>query len=173
MGKKRISFLTGAGISLSSGISTFRGPNGIYENPDEKGLKPEEFLTKAYFAKDPEWVWKWHLDFLKKIESTKPSKVHESLVNFLVFCGEREISVNYVTQNIDSLETKYLSRLKKENSKSKKQNDPAIFEIHGNINYMRCSGDTCNDIWPVTSAHNSKTLVSFFLNNFRFFFIDK
>ncbi len=50
---EEIAFLTGAGVSVKSGIPPFRGNNGLYDKKFEVGgkvLEPEEFLTNKYYS---------------------------------------------------------------------------------------------------------------------------
>ena len=47
--------ITGAGISAESGIPTFRGNDGLWQN-----YRAEELATPWAFKKDPEVVWKWY-----------------------------------------------------------------------------------------------------------------
>ena len=51
----RITVLTGAGVSAESGVPTFRGPGGLWENH-----RPEELATPQAFARDPELVWRFY-----------------------------------------------------------------------------------------------------------------
>ena len=52
---RRISLLTGAGISAASGVPTFRGEDGLWRNH-----RPEELATAAAFARNPELLWEWY-----------------------------------------------------------------------------------------------------------------
>ena len=52
----KILFITGAGVSVESGIPTFRGQNGLYTKKfqfKEKELDPETFITKLFFSQHP------------------------------------------------------------------------------------------------------------------------
>jgi NAD-dependent deacetylase len=49
---ERLVVLTGAGISVESGIPTFRGPGGLWRT-----FRPEELATPQAFARDPQLVW--------------------------------------------------------------------------------------------------------------------
>ena len=49
---RRISVLTGAGISAASGVPTFRGEDGLWRN-----YRPEELATATAFARNPELLW--------------------------------------------------------------------------------------------------------------------
>jgi len=63
-----IVFFTGAGISAESGISTFRGKEGLWNK-----FKPEELANFDAFIRNPELVWEWY-NYRKKI-------VHEAIPN--------------------------------------------------------------------------------------------
>jgi len=47
--------LTGAGVSAASGVPTFRGADGLWNN-----FKPESLATPQAFARDPRLVWEWY-----------------------------------------------------------------------------------------------------------------
>ncbi|MCB9769763.1 MAG: NAD-dependent deacylase, partial [Candidatus Omnitrophica bacterium] len=49
---RSITVLTGAGVSVASGIPTFRGAEGIWKN-----FRPEEVATPPAFQRDPKFVW--------------------------------------------------------------------------------------------------------------------
>lgn len=51
----RIGVLTGAGVSAESGLSTFRGPGGLWKNQNVM-----ELATPQGFARDPKKVWEWY-----------------------------------------------------------------------------------------------------------------
>lgn len=65
IGKKKICFLTGAGISASSGIPTFRGEDGFWKKrkqyADEED--PMKICTLEFFDKHAKANWEWHYDF--------------------------------------------------------------------------------------------------------------
>lgn len=62
MKNEEILFVTGAGVSVESGIPTFRGQNGMYEkkfNVEGLELDPEAFINKVFFDKHPLPIWEW------------------------------------------------------------------------------------------------------------------
>lgn len=94
-GSRRTAALTGAGISVESGIPPFRGKGGIWEIYD-----PMEYATIDAFIKNPEKVWRVLLaamiDTLKKAE---PNKGHLGLARLESLNRLRTV----ITQNVDGL----------------------------------------------------------------------
>jgi NAD-dependent deacetylase len=52
---KKVTALTGAGISAESGIPTFRGEEGLWHK-----YRAEQLATPESFARDPKLVWEWY-----------------------------------------------------------------------------------------------------------------
>lgn len=118
-----ITVLTGAGISAESGIPTFRGPEG-YWTLGSRSYMPEEVATWSMFSRYPEDVWAWYLYRLGVCLRAKPNHGHAALATMEYLLGDR---FTLITQNIDNLHIRA-------------GNSPArTFQIHGNINYTRCS----------------------------------
>lgn len=90
---KRITVLTGAGISAESGIPTFRDSGGLWE-----GYDINRVATPEAWEQDPELV----LDFYNKrrdgVRKAHPNKAHDALVEL-----EENYDVTIITQNIDDL----------------------------------------------------------------------
>ncbi len=112
---KRIVFFTGAGISAESGISTFRGKDGIWNK-----LKPEELANFDAFLRNPDLVWEWYQHRRQIIHETTPNPGHLAIAEFQNYFDD----VTVVTQNIDNLHRR---------AGSKK-----IYELHGNIERNYC-----------------------------------
>ena len=123
---KRITVLTGAGISAESGIPTFRGPEG-YWTIGSKDYHPQEMATFNMFCQQPDEVWKWYLYRLSVCSGAEPNAGHLALVEM-----EKRFSDRFalITQNVDNL------HLRAGNSEAR------TFQIHGNIMFMRCC-DEC------------------------------
>ena len=94
--EKQIVVITGAGISVESGLSTFRDSGGLWE-----GYDINEVASAEGWRKDPEKV----LDFynLRREQGlkAKPNKAHEALAEL-----EDHFEVQIITQNIDELHEK-------------------------------------------------------------------
>ena len=68
--------VTGAGISLASGIPTFRGrdPGAIWKRD------VTELGTFRYFSEEPVGSWRWYLSRFAKTVGAKPNPAHTALV---------------------------------------------------------------------------------------------
>lgn len=99
-----IVILTGAGISAESGIQTFRGADGLWENH-----RVEDVATPEGFARNPDFVQSFYNDRRGQLlsGSVDPNPAHEALARL-----ENEYSghVTVVTQNIDNLHERGGSR---------------------------------------------------------------
>ena len=91
--KKRIVVLTGAGISVASGIKTFRDADGLWE-----GHNIEDVATPEAWCKNPELVLTFYNQRRQQLLMTKPNKAHH-----LLKALEEKYEVNIITQNVDDL----------------------------------------------------------------------
>lgn len=89
-----VAVLTGAGISAESGVPTFRGQGGLWENH-----RPEELATPAAFARDPALVWRWYHWRRGLIADCRPNPAHAALVDL----EARAHNFTLITQNVDGL----------------------------------------------------------------------
>ncbi len=107
--------LTGAGISVESGIPDFRSSDGLWERFD-----PGEYATIEAFRADPEKVWTMLREMEVLVLQAKPNKAHLGL-------GELE-KMGYlhtiITQNIDNLHQAGGAR--------------SVIEYHGNSASLIC-----------------------------------
>ncbi len=123
---KTIAVLTGAGISADSGVPTFRGTDGLWQN-----YRAEDLATPEAFERDPRLVWEWYNWRRELIATKEPNQAHLALAQ--LEAQGREFWL--ITQNVDGLHRTAGSR--------------RISEIHGNIWMVRCTG--CN---AVTENHH-------------------
>lgn len=90
---KKIVFLTGAGMSVESGLSTFRGNGGMWdEYPVEKVASIEGYIA------DPALVLEFYNKRRKQLSSVQPNEGHRLIASL-----EKEYNVTVVTQNVDDL----------------------------------------------------------------------
>ena len=90
--------LTGAGISVPSGIPDFRSPgSGLWERYD-----PFEIASIDAFRADPERFYDWIRPLLAGFATAKPNPAHLALSRLQQLGRLREV----ITQNIDGLHEK-------------------------------------------------------------------
>ena len=99
---KKVTFITGAGISTAAGIPDFRSKTGLFAQVQKKyGLSsPEAFFEINCFYSHPEYFY----DFCKgfNIDHCKPTKTHL----FMGFLCKKNVISKIYTQNVDGLELK-------------------------------------------------------------------
>jgi NAD-dependent deacetylase len=91
---RKIVALTGAGISVESGIPDFRSPGGLWTRYD-----PSVYATFESFVNDPAKFWSMAAELHPLLESAKPNPAHLALSE-LERMGKCEA---VITQNIDDL----------------------------------------------------------------------
>lgn len=128
-----ITVLTGAGISSESGIPTFRGKDG-YWTVGSKEYHPEEMATFRMFKMSPYEVWQWYLYRKTVCAQAKPNPGHRAIVELEKIFQDRFV---LITQNVDGL------HLRAGNTADR------TYQIHGNLNFMRCSDECSGLIIPV------------------------
>lgn len=90
---KKLVFLTGAGMSAESGISTFRDSGGLWEQ-----YPVEAVASIQGYERDPELVQKFYNERRQQLGSVTPNEGHK-----LVASLEDKFKVSVITQNVDDL----------------------------------------------------------------------
>lgn len=91
--KKKLVVLSGAGISADSGISTFRGADGLWEGHDVM-----EVASPEGFARRPGLVLDFYNQRRRQLWEVEPNAGHRALAEL-----ESTFEVHVVTQNVDDL----------------------------------------------------------------------
>lgn len=117
--------LTGAGISVPSGIPDFRSPGtGLWENVD-----PMEVAHIDAFHRDPRRFWSFYGERFQTLEDKRPNRAHEVLAEL-----ERAGLLDAViTQNVDRLHARAGSA--------------ELIEVHGSISHSVCLD--CRGRYPI------------------------
>ena len=112
---KRVTVLTGAGISAESGIPTFRdAQTGLWAK-----YQPEELATPQAFLKNPKLVWDWYAWRRELCAKSNPNPGHYALVALA-----KKLPTTLITQNVDGLHDRAGSQ--------------GVIELHGNIYRTKC-----------------------------------
>ncbi len=108
--------LTGAGISVPSGIPDFRSPQtGLWENVD-----PMEVAHIRAFRADPERFWHFYGDRFQTLAHKQPNGAHRALARL----ENAGLLAGVITQNIDRLHARAGTR--------------ELVEVHGTIDHSSC-----------------------------------
>jgi NAD-dependent deacetylase len=117
--------VTGAGISLASGIPTFRGQDkaAVWRRD------VTELGTFRYFLTDPVGSWRWYLERFDRVFAALPNPAHHALVALEAWQRQRGGSFLLVTQNIDTLHEQAGAR--------------DHVKVHGSADRVRCPSEGC------------------------------
>ncbi|HSO72200.1 MAG TPA: NAD-dependent deacylase [Thermodesulfobacteriota bacterium] len=107
--------LTGAGISVESGIPAFRGSQGLWDRYD-----PLEYAHIDAFMADPGKVWKMLAELGGMVDQARPNPAHLALAQLEAWGQLKAV----ITQNIDALHQRAGNR--------------EVIEFHGNGQRLRC-----------------------------------
>jgi NAD-dependent deacetylase len=91
---RRVTVLTGAGVSAASGVPTFRGAGGLW-----RSFRSEDLATAQAFERDPSLVWEWYAWRRASIASARPNAAHDVLAGW----SRRWSGYALITQNVDDL----------------------------------------------------------------------
>ncbi|HST56676.1 MAG TPA: NAD-dependent deacylase [Solirubrobacteraceae bacterium] len=117
--------LTGAGISVPSGIPDFRTPgSGLWAN-----VNPMEVAHIDVFRDDPERFWSFYGERFATLGDRQPNGAHQALVEL----EQQALLDAVITQNIDMLHRKAGTR--------------ELVEVHGSIE--RCACENCATSFPL------------------------
>jgi NAD-dependent deacetylase len=120
--------LTGAGVSAESGVPTFRGEDGLWQN-----FRPEELATPQAFARDPDLVWEWYAWRRARLAECGPNAAHIVLARWM----SSRPGVTLVTQNVDGLHEAAAEAVAAELGGGREL--PAPIKLHGSIVHDRCT----------------------------------
>jgi len=112
----KIVVLTGAGISAESGISTFRGVDGLWE-----GHRIEEVASPEGFAASPDMVYTFYNLRRQQLKEVEPNAAHLALAE-LEKSEQHEVTI--ITQNVDDLHERAGSN--------------NVLHMHGELRKVRC-----------------------------------
>jgi NAD-dependent deacetylase len=107
--------LTGAGISVESGIPDFRSKGGLWDRFD-----PEEYATIYAFQNNPEKVWQMLKEMEQIVDNARPNAAHIGLAEL----EQMGLLKSVLTQNVDNLHQEAGSQ--------------DVIEYHGNSKSLTC-----------------------------------
>ncbi|NNF28339.1 MAG: NAD-dependent protein deacylase [Gemmatimonadetes bacterium] len=157
----RLLAFTGAGISAESGVPTFRGPEGMWNDQ-----RPEDLATPQAFRRDPKTVWEWYSWRRRRVAGCDPNEAHLTLARWALAGGLR-----VVTQNVDGLHDRALDlvRLKERDPhhwtpgaagrasgtstapspREARPAEPEPVRLHGSLFRTRCTGCSAEEAYPI------------------------
>jgi NAD-dependent protein deacetylase/lipoamidase len=119
---RRITAITGAGVSAASGVPTFRGAGGLWRT-----YRAEDLATPEAFSRNPALVWEWYDWRRSLIASCNPNAAHDVLARWSTRDG-----FTLITQNVDGLHERAGAR---------------TLRLHGSIWELRCADGCGAEPW--------------------------
>jgi len=120
-GARHVGVITGAGISAESGIPTYRGIGGVYDDP-ARGNDIIDALSGHTLASDPDRTWRAVGELARHAAGARPNAAHAALVEI----EEHVERFVLLTQNVDGLHQTAGTR--------------NLIAVHGSIRDARCTG---------------------------------
>jgi NAD-dependent deacetylase len=122
--------LTGAGVSVPSGIPDFRTPEtGLWANVD-----PMTVAHIDVFERDPERFWSYYRPRFHSLGDKRPNGAHEALAEL----ERRGLLDGVITQNIDRLH--------------REAGSENVVEVHGSIESSTCM--SCGATYPLEEVES-------------------
>lgn len=119
---RHVFVLTGAGLGVASGLPTFRGAGGLWNDRRIAALASVEG-----FLEDPLTSWAWYNTRLAAYRDAEPNAGHQALVGLAGLVPRLTLA----TQNVDGLQQRAGAR--------------EAIELHGNLRTLTCTGCAAAD----------------------------
>lgn len=120
MAKRKITVLTGAGVSAESGISTFRDSDGLWENHNV-----EDVASIEGWYRNPSLVLDFYNERRRQLKDVRPNPAHYAIASL-----EDEYEVTVVTQNVDNLH--------------ERAGSTKVIHLHGELTKVRPENCCCD-----------------------------
>jgi NAD-dependent deacetylase len=120
MARRKMTVLTGAGVSAESGITTFRDSDGLWENHNV-----EDVASIEGWYRNKELVLDFYNARRAQLADVRPNAAHLAIASL-----EEEFDVTVVTQNVDNLH--------------ERAGSTRIIHLHGELTKVRPE-NCCND----------------------------
>jgi NAD-dependent deacetylase len=121
LGRRRILFITGAGLSAESGLPTYRGIGGLYVSEHtEHGVPIEVALSGPMFRHKPELTWQHIARLERAVRGAKPSAAHALIARL-----EQRHELVVLTQNVDGFH--------------RAAGSTRVIDIHGDCHDLSCT----------------------------------
>lgn len=124
-GSNRISFLTGAGVSVDSGIPDFKSVDSTWDY----ALPRHEAISIDFFRRNPKEFWRVYRQLFESKMKADPNPFHRWIASL-----ESTHDVTVITQNVDGLHT--VSR------------SSNVIEMHGSVDRLVCTRGSCSQVYP-------------------------
>ena len=121
---RKVLILTGAGVSRASGLPTYRGEGGIYQDTQIDELHHADRLPDSL----PE-LWAFWGPRRRTIADARPNTAHDAIAAFQLTSTLEDREVTLATQNIDDLH--------------ERAGSAQVAHLHGRLMTTRCLDDTC------------------------------
>jgi len=119
---RHIVLLTGAGVSVGSGLPTYRGPGGLWEREDIAPIVDARFLPGSL----PD-LWRLYSQRRAHALGAVPNAAHAAIA---AVQGARPGAVTLLTQNVDGLH--------------QRAGSSDVVELHGSAFRTRCTHPACD-----------------------------
>lgn len=117
-----IVILTGAGVSVGSGLPTYRGPGGLWESAEIARIVEARFLPGSL----PD-LWRLYSERRRVTLAAQPNPAHTAIADLQ---NTRPGAVTLLTQNVDGLH--------------QRAGSPQVTELHGSAFHTRCTNSVCD-----------------------------
>lgn len=119
--RRRLLFITGAGLSAESGLPTYRGIGGLYSNTEtEHGMPIEAALSGSVFRTRPEITWHYIARLEQAVRGAQPNAAHA-----IIAVLEAHHDVVVLTQNVDGFH--------------RAAGSTRVIDIHGDCHRLICT----------------------------------
>jgi len=123
---RSVFFITGAGLSADSGLPTYRGVGGLYnQDTTEEGLPIEQIVSGQTMAENPKLAWK----YISRIEHTCRDASYNRGHEVIAEMEKHFEKVCVLTQNIDGFH--------------QAAGATNVIDIHGDYHDLLCSSPHC------------------------------